>query len=428
LPLHAQVKLPKIGPETYFNEMHETQAEVDLILTLTGALGTAVVLGFITEKLRMSPIVGYLLAGIAVGPFTPGFVANHELASQGAEIGVVLLMFGVGLHFHLKDLMAVRRVAIPGALVQILAASLAGMIATRLLGWSWSGGLVFGMAISVASTVVLIRVLSDNNLLATPEGHLAVGWLIVEDLFTVLVLLLLPAVAGGTSGSHAAGNAWLTLGIALLKLAALVLFALSVGRKMIPAFLQAVARTGSGELFTLTVLVVALGLAVAAARLFGASMPLGAFIAGMIVGQSEFGARAASHALPMRDAFAVLFFVSVGMLLDPSSITAQWPLMLLTLGIILAAKPLAALLVVLAFRRPWTSALVIALSLTQIGEFSFILAALATNMKLLPPEATNALVFSSIVSITLNPLLFRTFSRSIRRLEKQPEPATPLIN
>jgi CPA2 family monovalent cation:H+ antiporter-2 len=361
-----------------------------------------------------------LLAGIAVGPFTPGFVANHELASQSAEIGVILLMFGVGLHFHVKDLLAVRKVAIPGALVQITVATLLGAVATRLLGWSWNAGFVFGIAISVASTVVLTRVLSDNQALQTPDGHLAIGWLVVEDLFTVVVLVLLPALAGGISGeAGSGGSVWLTLGIAMLKLAALVVFTFVIGGKVIPICLGAVARTGSRELFTLTVLVVALGIAVGAARFFGASMPLGAFLAGMIVGQSEFSARAASDALPMRDAFAVLFFVSVGMLLDPSAIIHQWPLMLLTLGIIFIGKPLAALLVTLALKRPLVSALVIAIALAQIGEFSFILAALATNLKVFPPEAMNALVFGSIVSITLNPLLYKAIAPIQRWVEKR---------
>jgi monovalent cation:H+ antiporter-2, CPA2 family len=392
----------------------------DLILTLTGALTAAAILGFITEKLKLSPIVGYLAAGIAVGPFTPGFVANHELASQSAEIGVILLMFGVGLHFHVKDLLAVGRVAIPGALVQITVATLLGALCTKMLGWSWSAGLIFGVAISVASTVVLTRVLSDNNALQTSDGHLAIGWLVVEDLFTVVVLVLLPALAGGLPEEAASGGkVWVTLGIALLKLAALVVFTFVIGGKVIPICLGAVERTGSRELFTLTVLVLALGIAVGAARFFGASMALGAFLAGMIVGQSNFSARAASDALPMRDAFAVLFFVSVGMLLDPSAIITQWRLMLVTLGIIFIGKPLAALVVTLSLKRPLASALVISIALAQIGEFSFILAALATGLKVLPPEAMNALVFASIVSITLNPLLYKSIGPITRWLQRR---------
>jgi CPA2 family monovalent cation:H+ antiporter-2 len=268
--------------------------------------------------------------------------------------------------------------------------------------------------------VVLTRILVDNNALATPEGHLAVGWLIVEDVFTVVVLVLLPAFSGSAADHGAGQNIWAGLSIALLKLAALVVLTFVVGRKLIPIVLGAVARTGSRELFTLSILVIALGIAVAAAEFFGASMPLGAFLAGMIVGQSEYGTQAASDALPMRDAFAALFFVSVGMLLDPRAILGQWPLMLLTLGIILLVKPLTALLVVLAFRRPLRSALVIAIALTQIGEFSFILATLASALKILPPEAMNALVFSSIVSITLNPLLYKAIAPALHWLGKGP--------
>lgn len=377
---------------------------IDLILTLTGGLTAALALGFLTQKLKLSPIVGYLLAGVLVGPFTPGFVADNHIASQCAEIGVILLMFGVGLHFHLKDLLAVRKVAIPGALVQIAVATGLGAVITQLFGWTWTNGLVFGMAISVASTVVLTRVLADNRALHSPSGHIAIGWLIVEDLFTILVLVLLPALYGAAS---AEGNLWTTLGIALLKLAVLVAFALMAGQKIIPWFLGYVARTGSRDLFTLAVLVLALGIAVGSAQFFGASMALGAFLAGMVVGQSEFSARAASDALPMRDAFAVLFFVSVGMLFDPTALTSGWPMMLATLGIVLIGKPLAAFAVVLAFRRPLRDALSIAVALAQIGEFSFILAALGITLNVLPVEATNALVAASVASITLNPLLYK---------------------
>ncbi len=399
---------------------------LDLILTLTGGLTAALVLGLMTQKLRLSPIVGYLLAGIAVGPFTPGFVANKDLASQSAEIGVILLMFGVGVHFKLKDLMAVRRVAIPGALVQIAIATALGGVATHFLGWSWSAGMIFGMAISVASTVVLTRVLADNRELHTPTGHLAVGWLVVEDLFTVIALVLLPALVDNTTGGMASSGAvWETLGIAILKLIALVGFTFAIGGKLIPILLNYVAHTQSRELFTLAVLVLALGIAVGAATFFGASMALGAFLAGMIVGQSAFSARAASDALPMRDAFAVLFFVSVGMLLEPSSIFSGGRLMLVTLGIILVVKPLAALIVMLSFRRSLRSALSISVALAQIGEFSFILATVAIGLKILPTEAMNALVVGSIVSITLNPLLFQAIPRLTRWLEKRTSHPVP---
>lgn len=390
---------------------------IDLILTLTGGLTAALALGFVTQKLRLSPIVGYLLAGVLVGPFTPGFVADTDIANQCAEIGIILLMFGVGLHFHLKDLLAVRKVAIPGAIVQILVATSLGAVTTRAFGWDWTAGIIFGMAISVASTVVLARVLADNRALHTPSGHIAIGWLIVEDLFTILVLVLLPAlfpVAGELGVS-----VWQTLGIASAKLVLLALFAFFAGQKLIPLFLGYVARTGSRDLFTLAVLCLALGIAVASAKFFGASMALGAFLAGMIVGQSDYSARAASEALPMRDAFAVLFFVSVGMQLDLSSVMASLPLIAATTAIILIGKPLAALAVVMALGRPFKSALSVSVALSQIGEFSFILAGLAASLKLLPPEATNALVVSSIVSITLNPLLYKGIDPLMRSLEKR---------
>jgi monovalent cation:H+ antiporter-2, CPA2 family len=391
---------------------------IDLILRLTGALGFALVMGFVTQKLKLSPIVGYLLAGVIVGPFTPGFVADPDIATQTAEIGVILLMFGVGIHFHLKDLLAVRNVAIPGAIVQIAIATALGALATNMfLGWSWNLGVVFGVAVSVASTVVLTRVLADNKVLHTPIGHIAVGWLIVEDLLTIIVLVLLPAFAGGNPGEASDGTLGLTLGVALLKLAGLIVFAFAIGRKLIPLALGYVARTGSRELFTLTVLVVAMGIAVGSAKVSGTSMALGAFLAGMIVGQSDYSARAASDALPMRDAFSVLFFVSVGMLFDPTAAIREWLLILMTLGIILVGKPLAALLVVLALKKPLRIALSIAVALSQIGEFSFILAALATDLRILPPAGMNALVAGSVVSITLNPLLYRAIDPLVRWLE-----------
>ena len=394
--------------------LHKT----DLILTLTAGFTAALALGFATQKLKLSPIVGYLLAGVLVGPFTPGYVADNDIAAQFAEIGVILLMFGVGLHFHLKDLLAVRKIAIPGALVQIAVATALGAVVTRMLGWSWTAGIVFGMAVSVASTVVLTRVLADNRALHTPSGHIAIGWLIVEDLFTILVLVLLPALFSSSRETAGGDGVAMILGWALLKLAALIGFALIAGQRIIPWFLGYVARTGARDLFTLAVLVLALGIAVGSAKLFGASMALGAFLAGMIVGQSEFSARSASDALPMRDAFAVLFFVSVGMLFDPTKVGEGWPLMLATLGIVVIGKPLAALGVVLLFRRPLRSALSIGVALAQIGEFSFILAALGSELHILPSEATNALVVASVVSITLNPLLYKCIEPVVRWLER----------
>ena len=377
---------------------------LDLILTLTGGLTAALVLGYIMHRLGLSPIVGYLLAGVAVGPSTPGFVANRELADQLAEIGVILLMFGVGLHFHLKDLLAVKRIAIPGALVQSLVATTLGALAALAFGWGAAAGLVFGLAISVASTVVLTRVLADNNELHTPVGHIAVGWLVVEDLFTVLVLVLLPALF---SNHEAGGSVVMSLGVATLKIGALVACTVLVGDRLIPQLLAKVAATRSRELFTLTVLVVALGIAVGSAKLFGVSMALGAFLAGMVVGRSEFSLRAASDALPMRDAFAVLFFVSVGMLFDPHALLAAPGAILATLAIVLLGKPLAAMGIVLWLGYPVRVALAVSMSLAQIGEFSFILAALGKELGILEPVAVNALVVAAIVSISLNPLLYQ---------------------
>lgn len=392
---------------------------IDLILTLAGGLTAALALGFITQKLRLSPIVGYLLAGMVVGPYSPGFVADADTATQFAELGVILLMFGVGLHFHLKDLMAVRSVAVPGAIVQIAAATVLGMLATHFFGWSWTAGAVFGMAISVASTVVLTRVLADNRAMHTPVGHVAIGWLVVEDLFTILVLVLLPALFPPASASGAPVSVWGTLGTTTLKLGALVVFTLVAGQRVIPLLLSYVARTGTRDLFTLAVLVLALGIAVGAAEFFGASMALGAFLAGMVVGQSEFSARAAAEALPMRDAFAVLFFVSVGMLFDPASLATGWPLMLVTLAIVLLGKPLAALLVVLVLGHPLRKAVSVAVALAQIGEFSFILASLGTALGVLPPEAGNALVVAAVVSITLNPMLYKGIDPLMKALARR---------
>ena len=364
---------------------------IDLILTLTGGLAAALVLGFLSERVRLSPIVGYLLAGIAIGPFTPGFVANTAIAEQFAEVGVILLMFGVGIHFDLKDLFAVRKVAIPGAIVQSAVATVLGIGVTRLFGWDFQSGVVFGIAISVASTVVLLRVLADNNELQTPAGHVAVGWLLVEDVLTVIALVILPLVVGPAVGAASGdGIAW-PLAKAVLKIGVLCVFTLLVGVRVIPRILTSIARSGSRELFTLAVLVIALGIAVGSAKLFGASMALGAFLAGMVMGQSDFSARAASEALPLRDAFAVLFFVAMGMLFDPTQLVNHIPLTLATLGVVMLGKPLAALVVVFALRHPVRTAVAVAIALAQVGEFSFMVAALGRQLQVLPPEATQAL-------------------------------------
>jgi len=378
---------------------------LDLITMLTAGLAAALLLGYVTNRAGLSPIVGYLLAGMVISPNTPGFAANRDLAEQLAEIGVILLMFGVGLHFHFQDLLAVRRVAVPGAFGQSLVATALGWLVARWFGWSGSAGLVFGLAVSVASTVVLLRVLADHNDLHTPTGHIAIGWLVVEDLFTVLVLVLLPAVV--RPGAGGAGGVVLALAWAVVKIAVLVAAVVLGGRRLVPWLLARVAATHSRELFTLTVLVTALGVAVGSATLFGVSMALGAFLAGMVVGQSEFSSRAAAEALPMRDAFAVLFFVSVGMLFRPADLFETPGVVVATLGIVLVGKPLAAVAIVLGLRYPPRVAVAVAAALAQIGEFSFILAALGRSLGVLPAEASNALVVAAIVSISINPVLYR---------------------
>lgn len=392
----------------------------DLILTITGGLAAALVLGYITQRLGLSPIVGYLLGGVIVGPHTPGFAANREVAGELAEIGVILLMFGVGLQFHFKELLAVKRVAVPGAIGQSLFATIFGCVVAHSFGWSWQAGIVFGLAISVASTVVLLRVLSDNNDLHTPAGHIAVGWLVVEDLFTVFVLVILPALFPTTD--HAGESSLLGAFVwSLLKVSVLVAAVFVLGSRVIPWLLTRIAHTRSRELFTLAVLVLALGIAVTAAKVFGVSMALGAFLAGMVVGQSDFSSRAASEALPMRDAFAVLFFVSVGMLLDPTYFLQAPGIIAATLAVILLVKPLAAFAIVVVLQYPLRVALAVAVALAQIGEFSFILASLGTELKVLPETAMNTLVGAAIISISINPLIYRCidlFERTARRSPK----------
>lgn len=399
--------------------------DIDLILTITGGLTAALILGLITQRLRMSPIVGYLLAGVIVGPFTPGVVVKTDIAFQLAEIGVVLLMFGVGLHFHLKDLLAVRNVALPGAIAQIAFATLLGTLVGRAFGWSTSAGVVFGLAISVASTVVLLRVLSDHSALHTPSGHVAVGWLVIEDLFTVFVLVMLPVLFGKNAGTDFA-SVMSSVGIAIVKMGALVLCAWLLGQRGIPKLLAYVSNTRSRELFTLTVLVLALGIAVGSMKLFGASMALGAFLAGMIVGQSEFSFRAASDALPMRDAFAVLFFVSVGMLLDPSTLVDNAALIAATFAVVVVGKSAIAFAVVRLLGHPPKTALSVAMALAQIGEFSFIVGNTGLMLGVLPERANQALVATAILSITLNPMLYRLVEPLSRRIRSSTRPSEAL--
>ncbi len=404
---HASAILVTTASRGFRRTIYEMHA-YDLILTLTGGLAAALVLGYVTQRLGLSPIVGYLLAGTLVGPHTPGFVADASLAEQLAEIGVILLMFGVGLQFHLEELLAVRGVAIPGAVAQSAVATALGTLLAIALGWSPSAGLIFGMALAVASTVVLIRVLADNNDLHTQAGHIAVGWLVVEDLLTVIALVLLPALFGAGTAGAADTPLPLAIGITALKVTALVGFTAIVGTRVIPRVLDHVADTRSRELFTLAVLVIALGIAVGSSLMFSVSMALGAFLAGMVVGRSDYSLRAASDALPMRDAFAVLFFVSVGMLLDPGSLTASPGLVIGALAVVLVGKPLVALVIVWAMKYPFKVALTVAIALAQIGEFSFMLATMGRELGILTTAATNAIVAASLVSIVMNPLVYRT--------------------
>ncbi|WP_353643599.1 cation:proton antiporter [Mesorhizobium sp. WSM2239] len=406
--------------------------ETPLIATIVTGLGLAFVFGALANRFRIPPLVGYLIAGVLVGPNTPGFVADQNLALELAEIGVILLMFGVGLHFSLKDLLSVRAIAIPGAVVQIGFATALGAGLAWMLGWPVGAGIVFGLALSVASTVVLLRALQERRMIDTERGHIAVGWLIVEDLAMVLALVLLPALAGmlGSTGQGVETSAnilslrfdlglWGVVGVTLAKVAAFVIIMVVVGRRIIPWMLHYVAHTGSRELFRLSVLAIALGVAFGAAQLFGVSLALGAFFAGMIMSESELSQQAAEESLPLRDAFSVLFFVSVGMLFDPTTLFHEtWPI-LATLFIIVIGKSVAAFLIVLAFGYPIATALVISASLAQIGEFSFILAELGVGLDLLPEQGRDLILAGAILSIMLNPLVFAGAERLKPWLEKR---------
>lgn len=385
-----------------------------LIAIVVIGLGLAFVLATIANRLKISIIVGYLLAGVAVGPFTPGFVADQHVASQLAEIGVILLMFGVGLHFSLQDLLAVRRIVIPGAVVQIAVSTLLGIGLAWLLGWSPGTGLVFGLALSVASTVVLMHALQDRRLVETGRGQIAVGWLVVQDLLTVLALVLLPPLAGllrGDGGAFDAVGLVTALGLTIGKVMAFIALMLLVGHRVIPAVLHYIAHTGSRELFRLAVLAVALGVAFVAAELFGVSFALGAFFAGMVLSESELSQRAAEESLPLRDAFAVLFFISVGMLFNPVVLVHEFVPLLGTLLVVMLGGPCAAFLMVRLFGYPLATALLIGVGLAQIGEFSFILADLGIGLGLLPERARDLILGTSIVSIFANPLLYTAMER-----------------
>ena len=380
-----------------------------LITTIATALGLALVLGFLAARLKMPSLVGYLLAGILIGPYTPGFVADTALASELAEIGVMLLMFGVGLHFSLDDLLAVRKIALPGAILQVVVATALGAGLAMAWGWDLGAALVFGLALSVASTVVLLRALEANGSLESMNGRIAVGWLIVEDLVMVLVLVLLPPLAGvlgSGSSSGGAADLWETLAITLVKVAAFIALMLVVGRRVFPAILWQVTRTGSRELFTLCVVAAAVSIAYVSTTVFGVSFALGAFFAGMVMRESEFSHRAAEESLPLRDAFAVLFFVSVGMLFNPTVLLEKPLQVLAVVGIIVVGKSLAAVALVLAFRYPLGTALSVSASLAQIGEFSFILVGLGVSLKLLPVEGQSLILAGALISIAINPLVF----------------------
>jgi len=416
---------------------------ISLITTIAAALGFGLLFGYLATRLRLPALVGYLAAGIIIGPATPGFVADTALAGQLAEIGVMLMMFGVGLHFSLDDLWQVRKVALPGAILQIAVATAMGMGLAHFWGWSIGGGLVFGLALSVASTVVLLRALEERGILDSFNGRIAVGWLVVEDLVTVLVLVLLPALAGSLGGvtldAHGAPvaaadvNLWTTLAVTLGQVAAFIVLMLVVGRKLFPWILWQVARTGSRELFTLCVIAAAVGIAYASTHYFGVSFALGAFFAGMVLRESELAHRAAEESLPLRDAFAVLFFVSVGMLFEPAIILEQPLKLLAVVAIIVIGKSVAAFLLVIILRYPAKTALMVSASLAQIGEFSFILAALGLSLKLMPAEGQSLILAGAIISIALNPVVFHLTKPLERWLAKNPtlaakfeRPADPL--
>ncbi|MCL4235126.1 MAG: cation:proton antiporter [Deltaproteobacteria bacterium] len=378
--------------------------EFGVLMTFAGGLVAALILGYLAHRARLSPIVGYLLAGVAVGPFTPGYVADRAVAEQFAEIGVILLLFGIGLRFHLRELLAVWRVAVPGALIQASLSTAALAVLLRLAGWNWTAGIILGMAISVASTVVMALVLAKWRDLHTPIGYIAIGWTVVEDLLTVTALLLLPIIFAPGAVTHGVGE---SLGIAAVKIAGLVALVVVLGKWVIPWALERIEKTRSRELFTLSVLVLAVGTAVGSAVVFGVSMALGAFLAGLAVGRSEFAARAAGDAVPMRDAFAVLFFVSVGMLFDPRSLVESPGIVALVLLVVVVIKPAATMATVLLLGRPVATAVPVGAAFAQVGEFSFILGTVARGLGLIDDTGWNALVAASIISISINPAVYR---------------------
>lgn len=412
---------------------------VTLISTIAAGFGLALIFGFIAERFKLSALVGYLVAGILIGPATPGFVADAHIASQLSEIGVMLLMFGVGLHFSVDDLLSVKRIAIPGAIVQMSFATVLGMYVANTWGWTIGEGLVFGLSLSCASTVVLLKALESRNLMQSINGKITIGWLVVEDLVTVLVLVLLPPLAsllGGTTIESSTASIWQTIGMTLLQVVAFIVIMLVVAKRLLPWLLWHVAKTGSRELFTLAVISAAIGIAYGAAALFSVSFALGAFFAGMVMRESEFSHRAAQESLPLRDAFAVLFFVSVGMLFQPSVLLEKPMSVLAVVTVIIVGKSIAAMAITLAFRYPLNTALIVAASLAQIGEFSFILAGLGVALGILPAEGMSLILAGALISIAINPLLFSLIepfktwlvgrSRLASELEKRADPYAEL--
>ena len=415
--------------------------DVDLIILLAVGFGLALVFGYLAARARLPPLIGYLIAGIIISPNTPGVVGDIQLANQLAELGVMFLMFGVGMHFSLSDLMQVRRIALPGAILQIAVATLLGIGVSMMWGWSFGSALVFGLSLSCASTVVLLKALGDRGLLNSVNGKIAVGWLLVEDLVMVLALVLLPATAvllGGVpiAGSDTDANIWMTLALTLLKVAGFIAFMLIIGQRLVPFIMQIVARLGSRELFTLTVVAAAVSIAFGAYKVFGVSMALGAFFAGMVVKESDFSHRAEEETLPLREIFSILFFVSVGMLFDPRILFDQPMHVLAVVGIIMVGKTIAAMALVLFFRYPINTALTVGASLAQIGEFSFILATLGVSLQLLSLEGQNLILAGALISITLNSFIFsaiepvqnwiRERSRLARLLERSGDPLAML--
>ena len=415
--------------------------DVDLIILLAVGFGMALIFGYIAARLRLPPLIGYLIAGIIISPNTPGIVGDIHLANQLAELGVMFLMFGVGMHFSLNDLLQVRRIALPGAILQIAVATLLGIGVSMYWGWSFGSALIFGLSLSCASTVVLLKALGDRGLLDSVNGKIAVGWLLVEDLVMVLALVLLPATAmllGGHAlpGTDTSQSIWLTIGITLLKVTGFIAFMLIIGKRLVPMIMQFVARLGSRELFTLTVVAAAVSIAYGSYAVFGVSMALGAFFAGMVVKESDFSHRAEEETLPLREIFSILFFVSVGMLFDPSILIEEPFRILAVIAIIMVGKTLAAIALVLFFRYPINTALTVGASLAQIGEFSFILATLGLSLGLLTPDAQNLILAGALFSITLNSFVFsaiepvqrwiRERSHLARLLERSADPLAML--